>query len=356
MTLNAHGAVTHKRVYWDQGSVLKQLGLFPETMYCKANSSEVRLPLLNGRIADSVRATAGEARVVADVMTAPVGRMAAGLSSAQVRAGPCLGSGVWRSVAVAATVARRMSAQSAHSHASHPTPPPYPNYASCLPQAHHDEFRSETISMASLRSVLPQSNEVSVPSPRKQRDAPVTSIVPQGSDAYARPISAAYRSSNIFSNDAAPETVRSSTRLHQQPGGKSSDIFSTEPMPMRTGVAIDPRRGRSQIDLGGGHGATADMNTVHGRRDPNWSSTPEPEAEVVHHSGRRFFPGVGDSTFQFGDGSDGQQQPEQRGRKHLSSASSSSDIFAAPEPHTAGLKRRDPNARCEENIVRPSSR
>ena len=83
MTLNAHGAVTHKRVYWDQGSVLKQIGLFPETMYCKANSSEVRLPLLNGRIADTVRATAGEARAM-QAAAVPTGKMAAGLSSAQV--------------------------------------------------------------------------------------------------------------------------------------------------------------------------------------------------------------------------------------------------------------------------------
>jgi hypothetical protein len=211
--------------------------------------------------------------------------------------------------------------------------------------------------MAPLRSVLPQAREVSMPSPRKQRDAPVTSIVPQGQEmGGARPPSAAYRTSNIFSNDAAPEAVRSSTRLHQQPGGKSSDIFSTEPLPLRTGVAIDPRRGRSQIDLADGQGAQpADMHTVHGRRDPNWSSTPEPQAEVAHHYGRRFFPGVGDSTFVFGEGPDS-HEPAQRGRKHLSSASSSSDIFAAPEAHTAGLKRRDPNARSEENFARPSSR
>lgn len=41
--------------YWDQASVLKQLGVLPSSLYCKANSSEMTLPVVGVTIADPLK-------------------------------------------------------------------------------------------------------------------------------------------------------------------------------------------------------------------------------------------------------------------------------------------------------------
>ncbi|KAL2911565.1 hypothetical protein HK105_208964 [Polyrhizophydium stewartii] len=43
--------VVPMRVYWDQASVLRQLAVLPRSLYCKANASEVQLPVLDAAIA-----------------------------------------------------------------------------------------------------------------------------------------------------------------------------------------------------------------------------------------------------------------------------------------------------------------
>jgi len=48
------GKLDTVRLYWDQASVLRQIGVLPATMYCKANSSEVTLPIVGVRIADQL--------------------------------------------------------------------------------------------------------------------------------------------------------------------------------------------------------------------------------------------------------------------------------------------------------------
>jgi hypothetical protein len=48
---NEEGKVQQKRVYWDQASVLKQIGVLPTSLYCRSNSSEVTLPVSGAEIA-----------------------------------------------------------------------------------------------------------------------------------------------------------------------------------------------------------------------------------------------------------------------------------------------------------------
>ncbi|KAI9032371.1 major facilitator superfamily domain-containing protein [Hyaloraphidium curvatum] len=44
--------VTSVRVFFDLGSVMRQIGLLPQSLYCKANSSETTLPVVGVRVAD----------------------------------------------------------------------------------------------------------------------------------------------------------------------------------------------------------------------------------------------------------------------------------------------------------------
>ncbi|KAJ1555403.1 hypothetical protein HK096_001164, partial [Nowakowskiella sp. JEL0078] len=49
---NQQGKLASIHKYWDQGSVLRQLGILPLALYCKANSSETVLPILGSKIID----------------------------------------------------------------------------------------------------------------------------------------------------------------------------------------------------------------------------------------------------------------------------------------------------------------
>ncbi|KAJ3040842.1 hypothetical protein HDU99_010134, partial [Rhizoclosmatium hyalinum] len=104
--------------------------------------------------------------------------------------------------------------------------------------------------------------------------------------------------SNILS--AAPVTgSRPSSRVIHRPGGPSSNIFNTEPEPIKSGIATNPNRNSSsQSNIFGGQAdapppaiarAAAPFQTEDdvpaapaarksNRRDPNWSSLSEPAA------------------------------------------------------------------------------
>ncbi|KAJ3333235.1 hypothetical protein HDU91_002964, partial [Kappamyces sp. JEL0680] len=53
VSLDAQGKITSKNVYWDQASVLKQIGVLPKSLYCRANSSEVTLPVAGAEVVSS---------------------------------------------------------------------------------------------------------------------------------------------------------------------------------------------------------------------------------------------------------------------------------------------------------------
>lgn len=48
---NEVGKIISKRVYWDQASVLRQIGILPKSLYCRSNTSEVILPIVGSEVA-----------------------------------------------------------------------------------------------------------------------------------------------------------------------------------------------------------------------------------------------------------------------------------------------------------------
>lgn len=50
VNFNSAGMIKAKRVYWDQASVLRQIGVLPRSLYCRSNSSEVVLPIQDASI------------------------------------------------------------------------------------------------------------------------------------------------------------------------------------------------------------------------------------------------------------------------------------------------------------------
>jgi hypothetical protein len=52
ISFDQNGKITLKRMYWDQASVLRQIGVLPQSLYCKANSSEAILPIKGADILD----------------------------------------------------------------------------------------------------------------------------------------------------------------------------------------------------------------------------------------------------------------------------------------------------------------
>lgn len=55
--------ISSKRFYWDQASVLKQLGVLPSSLYCKAAGYEMVLPVIGVKVADLLLADRPEAGV-----------------------------------------------------------------------------------------------------------------------------------------------------------------------------------------------------------------------------------------------------------------------------------------------------
>jgi hypothetical protein len=257
-----------KRLYWDQASVLKQLGILPSTMHCRASRSEVTLPVLDARIAKPL--TAFEAMPVSRPLSAKSD--AAGLSSHQAN--------------------------------SDRTPM---------------KSRQDTSSM-----------------------------------------------SDIMAGTSLADHERPMSRSVRHPS--DSDIFSTESLPLRTSIPIDPRRYKTQIDLSNGELASAPENDVHHKKHfagSNNSSqfslsgeftqpahyeghnrmgaqsiTQETQEEVNVYHGRKLFAGSNDSHFSFDGSLPGEQAPAVNNtRKQFNG-------------------RRDPNARSDEHLMgtRPSSR
>lgn len=55
MTSFCDNKIAFKRVYWDQATVLKQIGVLPTSSYCKALASEMILPVLGTKMADRLK-------------------------------------------------------------------------------------------------------------------------------------------------------------------------------------------------------------------------------------------------------------------------------------------------------------
>ncbi|KAJ1556583.1 hypothetical protein HK405_002452, partial [Cladochytrium tenue] len=61
-TLDAtSGKIQTLRLHWDQGTVLRQIGVLPDSLFCRANSSETVLPVLGPKVVDRVLSSAAAA-------------------------------------------------------------------------------------------------------------------------------------------------------------------------------------------------------------------------------------------------------------------------------------------------------
>ncbi|KAJ3178407.1 hypothetical protein HDU85_005205 [Gaertneriomyces sp. JEL0708] len=306
--------ISHQRIYWDQGSVMKQIGLLPTSLFCKPNNSETALPVVGVKVADGLV----EGEFIAENQTSqrqdserPVG-------------------------------ARREPA--------HGILPPGGD-------DHYSVNSNRTQAPSTVTSVLPEA-EFKEPQPRRTLNHKPSAVA------------------LAMSDDATPEPIRPSTRVHYQPGGKSSGIFDETPLPLKTSIPIDPKRFESHIQFGmddeqvaagkatGSNAgvlpsaAEPDSYTAHHmhRRDPNWSSVTPHDDAPAH--GKRTYGGVGThSHFTLSDEGVNNDHNEIgfKGRKHSLKTWIESDIFK-PAEEVRRIGRRDPNQRSEETLGRPSSR
>lgn len=271
--LDDAGSLMSKRFYWDQASVLKQLGLIPSSTFCKSNKSEVKLPVLDARIINGLN---------------PVDTMVKVEQVVSDRAG--------------------LSSEAAH-----------------------------LATMGTPRS-------------RKKMEPSEMSMIMSESPVSYRPPSGYNKSKN------------------------ASEVFSNEPVPLRTSVAIDPRRHMSSIDFSSTE--TADFHSSK-KAFPNMATqshftlSQDSIDENDISFGRKHFHDINQESTQeyqyhgkrqYANANAARETQEDTqvhtGRK-LYGNQSSIDYESVEKPvRTSRLNRRDPNARSEEHLlgIAPSSR
>ncbi|KAJ3029095.1 hypothetical protein HDV00_009788 [Rhizophlyctis rosea] len=321
VSFNDEGKITSKRVYWDQASVLKQIGVLPVSLFCKANNSETVLPVQPA------------STIVARLLEDPALNLGAALDDIVP--------------APAEDGVPAEESQSYQDSAQTLVRPPRSVATSILPQGNEEEPvpAARTLNKRpSMSSILPTRDE----------EAPIHS--------GKRTSFASVRDGNGYPSG---EDFRPSTRLHFQPGGKPSNIFSTDPVPVKTAVPIDKRRFETNISFGPTETDPASTSHAANRRNPNWSSVEvDPNAGMTGSlgGGRKHYD-AGRTTvapFAAEEGSEnfGANVGGGHGRKHhAEKANQNNDIFGAPTA-SEGVRtgRRDPNARSVEMDSRPSSR
>ncbi|KAJ3104126.1 hypothetical protein HDU96_009022 [Phlyctochytrium bullatum] len=57
---DADGKIRSLRMHWDQATVLRQISVLPNSLYCKSNASETTLPVLGPKIIDKLKIAVGE--------------------------------------------------------------------------------------------------------------------------------------------------------------------------------------------------------------------------------------------------------------------------------------------------------
>ncbi|KAJ3031165.1 UNVERIFIED_CONTAM: hypothetical protein HDU68_006036, partial [Siphonaria sp. JEL0065] len=187
---DASGKIQNMHLYWDQGTVLRQIGVLPNSLYCKSNSSEVILPVLGPRVVDRLREP-------------------------------------YNNLVVAAG-----SEQDSYERESNEVVPAISAVLARKPSSSENIFGSQ---------------EPQAQAPRQQSEM-----------------------SNLLSQTEPVTGARPSSRVIHRPGGPSSNIFNTEPEPVRATPAARPAPFMTDDQI-----PTAPVRKT-GRRDPNWSSLSEP--------------------------------------------------------------------------------
>ncbi|KAI9351418.1 hypothetical protein BDR26DRAFT_1003403 [Obelidium mucronatum] len=181
-------------MYWDQGTVLRQIGVLPNSLYCKSNSSEVILPVLGPRIVDRLKE-------------------------------------------------------------------PYNNLIVARGPNEQYEYEPEEESIPAVSSAPP----------RKPTSSENIFGTQEAQVAATRHEPSAM--GNLLSQTEPVTGARPSSRVIHRPGGPSSNIFNTEPEPVKAA----PTRQAAPFMTDDQVQQAAPVRKT-GRRDPNWSSLSEPQS------------------------------------------------------------------------------
>ncbi|KAJ3021074.1 hypothetical protein HKX48_009247 [Thoreauomyces humboldtii] len=356
VTFNLSGQISAKRVHWDQGTVMKQIGLLPASLFCKSNNSETIPPVLGPRIVDRL--------------------LHAHTKAVQME------KEHWDAAPVAGVLSGKAHHDSVATRAMNHSGPAH----GILPQGDADEDLRVAQARRDQRAAHahPVGNSFDEqPVPGKR---PGSAVPGQNGD----------MSSILHNSEPSATAARSSTRIHHAQASKTSDIFGADASAEQhhSALPVDPRRFHSSISFGNVAPAAEDVAPAATglRRDPNWShakDVAEP-AEIPYVSGKKIFTpaelaavhadnheaprskkhyeGALNNASQFS------LRPDEvvedgvpaagaagvhHGRKHSAMAQKDNDIFGynLPQQGRPRSGKRDPNARSDEVVaVRPSSR
>ncbi|KAJ3384398.1 hypothetical protein HDU84_003007 [Entophlyctis sp. JEL0112] len=276
------------RMYWDQASVLRQIGVLPNSLYCKANSSETVLPVLGPRIVDRLNEPYNvPVQAVVVNSSAPESVAAANKRNNQ-------NSDIFAPPTPKATGVRASTAMA--------------DILNGVPE------RSAMDQLPVNRPIHRSSSDIFGTNPEPAQQIPIAAEKVETSTGVdsvtgSRPSSRVIHrpggpSSNIFGNDDEPVGRKSSRR---DPNWSSLDAHTEQPSNDING-AVDPvtggRPSSKVIHRPGGPSSNIFNNDEEpigkksGRRDPNWSSQENvgndtsdhvtgarPSSRVIHRPG-----------------------------------------------------------------------
>ncbi|XJO72474.1 hypothetical protein BDV3_003585 [Batrachochytrium dendrobatidis] len=368
LSFDETGKIVSKRVYWDQASVLRQAGVLPRSLYCKANASEVQLPVLDGSIVNSLQDSILDSNVLLRVETS------AGLSNAQRDA---------MENKPATPVKGRTAAQGM-----------YPQGEELPIRASNNRQKSDVFGLE------PDTAASSYAASR--RSSAMSSVFPEETKNVARPSTRVLQpsgghSSNIFGDDqpirsaySSQATAQANADMVRQFAESSLDDVAEETSSnasSQTTHSIGGRRAyagktnESQFSFGDDSSTVGQRhatNSTHGMGRRVYGDTNKsqfsfgsdvnalPDSPNHHHNtlhtGRKINSASNQSQFSFGS-----ETPETV--KHAAAQSARSSVASIPRstnpfedqplPNAAFRSgRRDPNAMSNEHLngTRPSSR
>eukprot|EP00842_Homolaphlyctis_polyrhiza_P000704 jgi/Hompol1/1634/HPOL_002744-RA len=327
--------IVSKRVYWDQASVLRQIGVLPRSLYCKANSSEVVLPILDASIADPLRR---------------VSLLPAAVAPSD-------------SVSVVGSQRGAAHRQRTDVFSIHPDPSEQAESASRrgsqMPgQPASSIFSDEPVAVRPSSRVLGPPGGASSGIFSSEPPAPVRTGVSIDPRRFTSQISLGDDSSYAQNTHAADYTDAASDASTTTAPGFAGTGSSRR--------AFAGKTNESQFSFGDDStdvGASGNVPTQTGRRTyadrsgtASQFSLAGPESAgarpPLHATGRRMNPQSNQSQFSFGD----DDQVHTSSYSHMQSTEPRGSAIDETPATASRSNRRDPNARSEEHEHRPSSR
>ncbi|KAJ3416442.1 hypothetical protein HDV05_001600 [Chytridiales sp. JEL 0842] len=297
------------RYYWDQATVLKQMGLLPTSLFCKANGTETVLPVVGVRIADRLKEDQKELASLFNQGGAEVDSVSQSLKKANLETAP------QRLFEEQKQSARRLSIQ-----------------------------RAKKGSMGALLSPDLDDIEIVDIDERPIRSAPAPQPVKVEEPAHtpaasARPQPAPTAMSSILDHTTAAETAfRPSSRVLQRPGGISSNPINQDTAsdsPVKSGKKVfAEKRNVSELSFT----EEAPLPTSSSSRAPTPAPTTPLEENVIHTGRRMLSKNALSSQISFSSSTDEPQPAYHTSRKMSATASSQSSqiSFGSETPLETG--------------------